>query len=161
MIAWNLQVCQNPPKLRKPTRVTWKDVPVLFSLKAGRKNLTNRHENHPTPTPSLCAPEWCWSFLLSSTGCSHHTGQLAKFGWILTYLKISPEMALTQLLPRAIQLSDVSICNTSELVLFVQFYWFLNLRISSDIHLLAASRGKKSCVKLISSENKVTIWELW
>ena len=26
---------------------------------------------------------------------SHHTGRLAKFGWILKYLKISVEMALT------------------------------------------------------------------
>ena len=34
---------------------------------------------------------------------SHHTGRLAKFGWILTHLKISLEMALTRLLPRAIQ----------------------------------------------------------
>ena len=37
---------------------------------------------------------------------SHHTGRLAKFGWILTYLKISLEMALTQLLPGAFQLSS-------------------------------------------------------
>ena len=35
---------------------------------------------------------------------SHHTGRLVKFGWILTNLKISVKMALTQLLPRAIQL---------------------------------------------------------
>ena len=35
---------------------------------------------------------------------SHHTGQLAKFGWILTYLKISIEMAVTWFLPRVIQL---------------------------------------------------------
>ena len=33
---------------------------------------------------------------------SHHTGRLAKFGWILTYLKISAEMAVTWFLPRAI-----------------------------------------------------------
>ena len=26
---------------------------------------------------------------------SHHTGRLAKFGWILTYLKVSVEMAVT------------------------------------------------------------------
>ena len=38
---WNCQVCQNPPKLCKPTCVIWIDVPVLFFLKAGRKDLTN------------------------------------------------------------------------------------------------------------------------
>ena len=35
---------------------------------------------------------------------SNHTGRLAKFGWILTYLKISVEMAVTWFLPGAIQL---------------------------------------------------------
>ena len=35
---------------------------------------------------------------------SHNTGRLAKFGWILTYLKISLEIAVTWLLPGAIQL---------------------------------------------------------
>ena len=36
---------------------------------------------------------------------SHQTGRLPKFGWILlTYLKISVEMAVTWLLPGAIQL---------------------------------------------------------
>ena len=35
---------------------------------------------------------------------SHHTGRLAKCGWILTYLKISVEMAVTWFLPGAIQL---------------------------------------------------------
>ena len=34
---------------------------------------------------------------------SHNTGRLPKFGWILTYLKISLEMAVTWLLPGAIQ----------------------------------------------------------
>ena len=34
---------------------------------------------------------------------SHHTGRLARFGWILTYLKISVEMAVTWFLPGAIQ----------------------------------------------------------
>ena len=34
---------------------------------------------------------------------SNHTGRLAKFGWILTYLKISVEMAVTWSLPGAIQ----------------------------------------------------------
>ena len=34
---------------------------------------------------------------------SHNSGQLAKFGWILTILKISLKMALTRLLPGAIQ----------------------------------------------------------
>ena len=66
---WNFQVCQNPPKLRKPTCVMWKDVPVVFSQEPLRKDLTNRHKSLP---PSLCAPEWCWknlsSFLLCSTG---------------------------------------------------------------------------------------------
>ena len=37
---------------------------------------------------------------------SHHTGRLAKFGWILTYLKISVQMAVTRFLPGAIQLTD-------------------------------------------------------
>ena len=32
---------------------------------------------------------------------SHHTGRLAKFGWILTYLKISVEMALTRFVARS------------------------------------------------------------
>ena len=36
---------------------------------------------------------------------SHNTGRLAKFGWILTYLKIRLEMSLTRLLPGAIQLA--------------------------------------------------------
>ena len=39
---------------------------------------------------------------------SHDTGRLAKFGWILTYLKISLEMAVTWLLPGAFQLSSVN-----------------------------------------------------
>ena len=30
---------------------------------------------------------------------SNHTGRLARFGWILTYLKISVEMAVTWFLP--------------------------------------------------------------
>ena len=34
---------------------------------------------------------------------SHDTGWLAKFGWILTYLKISLEMVVTWLLPGAFQ----------------------------------------------------------
>ena len=36
---WNYQVCQNPPKLRKPTCVIWKDVPVLFFPKSRKKRL--------------------------------------------------------------------------------------------------------------------------
>ena len=43
-----------------------------FSLKAGRKDLTNRPKQHRNIF-------------------SNHTGRLAKFGWILTYLKISVE----------------------------------------------------------------------
>ena len=38
---------------------------------------------------------------------SHHTGRLAKFGWILTYLKTSVEMRVTWLLPGAIQLDII------------------------------------------------------
>ena len=38
---------------------------------------------------------------------SNHTGRLAKFGWILTYLKISVEMAVTWFLPGAIQLLSI------------------------------------------------------
>ena len=43
-----------------------------FSLKAGRKDLTNRPKQHRNIF-------------------SNHTGRLAKFGWILTYFKISVE----------------------------------------------------------------------
>ena len=35
---------------------------------------------------------------------SHQKGRLAKFGWILAYLKISVEMVVTWFLPGAIQL---------------------------------------------------------
>ena len=35
---------------------------------------------------------------------SHHTGRLVKFGWILTYLKISVKMTVTWFLAGAIQL---------------------------------------------------------
>ena len=38
---------------------------------------------------------------------SNHTGRLPKFGWILTYLKISVEMAVTWVLPGAIQLFNL------------------------------------------------------
>ena len=41
---------------------------------------------------------------------SNHTGRLAKFGWILTYLKISVEMAVTWFLPGAIQFSCGEFC---------------------------------------------------
>ena len=37
---------------------------------------------------------------------SHHTGRLAKFGWILTYWKISVEMVVTRLLPRAVNYNN-------------------------------------------------------
>ena len=40
---------------------------------------------------------------------THDTDWLVKFGWILTYLKISLEMVLTRLLPRAIQLLSIDI----------------------------------------------------
>ena len=36
---------------------------------------------------------------------SNHRGRLAKFGWILTYLKVSVQMAVTRFLPGSIQLS--------------------------------------------------------
>ena len=36
---WNFQVCQNPPKLRKPTCVMWKDVPVLSFPRSRKKRL--------------------------------------------------------------------------------------------------------------------------
>ena len=39
---------------------------------------------------------------------SHNTGWLAKFGWILIYLKISLEMVLTWLLPGAIQFGPMN-----------------------------------------------------
>ena len=117
-----------------------------FSLKAGRKDLTNRpkvlspHPRTPTVFFLLCST----GFLISRVSkfsifqeersnwggggggertlglfvksilpafwkkqhrniFSNHTGRLA-FGWILTYLKISVEMAITWFLPGAIQL---------------------------------------------------------
>ena len=39
---------------------------------------------------------------------SHHTGRLARFGWILTYLKISVEMAVMWFLPEPFKWSTVS-----------------------------------------------------
>ena len=132
-------VCQNLPKLCRPTWVMWNDVPVLFfSLKPRRKDLTNRHESLPPP-PSPSVPPNDVKRILAGfcrvaqgvhISCiqilhffrtvglfvksflpalkkqhrnifSHYTGQLVKFGWILTYLKISLEM---RLLPRAFQL---------------------------------------------------------
>ena len=45
-------------------------------------------------------------------------------------------------------------------MLFARFDWFLNLGISSTIHLLAASGWKKCRARPISSENEVTFWEL-
>ena len=45
---------------------------------------------------------------------SNHTGRLPKFGWILTYLKISVEMAVTWLLPGAIQLWMGYFCETKS-----------------------------------------------
>ena len=60
---------------------------------------------------------------------SHHTGRLVKFGWILTYLKISVEMAATWFLPGAIPLLKTSVsiifehkkiqCSTSWIVIML------------------------------------------
>ena len=52
-----------------------------------------------------------------------------------------------------------SIYSTSEYWLFTRFYWFLNLGISSAIHLLAASGERKWHANFLS-EKKITIWEL-
>ena len=42
----NFQACQNPLKRHKLTHLMWIDFPVLFfSLQAGRKDLTHRHES--------------------------------------------------------------------------------------------------------------------
>ena len=135
----------------------WKHVPVLFSLKAGRKDLTKRPKplssQHPPPPPHptvfcrvargfsyLVYPNWAFFRRKGAIGCvwwggegggwverelqaclsksflpafrkkqhrnifSHHTGRLVKFGWILTYLKLSVEMAVTWFLPGAIQM---------------------------------------------------------
>ena len=50
------------------------------------------------------------------------------------------------------------VCTTEvNIVLFERFDWFLNLRIASAIHLLAACRGKKWRANPILSENKVTV----
>ena len=51
----------------------------------------------------------------------HHTGRLAKFGWILTYLKISVEMAVTWF------------ARSHSICLFVILLWWCNgyLQISS------------------------------
>ena len=130
---WNFQVCQNPAKLRKPTCVMWKDVPVLFSPKSTEKRLDKQARKS---IPPLCPrmmlkffrreEQWgvcgvgrqnfrpvCQVFSPCFDGkkqhrniFSHNTGWLAKFGWILTYLKISLEMAVTWLLPGAIQVFE-------------------------------------------------------
>ena len=60
------QVCQNPPKLRKPTCDMWKDVPVLFfPYKQGEKTWHTGQSSLPTTirTVQNCS----WRFLWSST----------------------------------------------------------------------------------------------
>ena len=130
---WNFQVCQNPPKLHKPTCVMWKDVPVLFFPKSREKRLDKQAWSSLPPslipagkvlnldTWDILTPCAGWQktakILLTSFGgtegergggrlsclcatfsyllvgnkqhrniLSHNTGQLAKFGSILTYL---------------------------------------------------------------------------
>ena len=41
--------CQNPPKLRKPTCVMWKDIPVLFFPKSREKRLDSSKVLSPHP----------------------------------------------------------------------------------------------------------------
>ena len=63
---WNFQVCQNPPKLRKPTCVMWKDVPVLFFPKSRKKRLDkpawSSLSGPPHPHCSF-PPEKCWIWI--------------------------------------------------------------------------------------------------
>ena len=55
---WKFQVCQNPPKLCKPTCVMWKDVAVLFSPKTAEKRLEKQAQTStPTPLPPPSMPE--------------------------------------------------------------------------------------------------------
>ena len=56
----NFQVCQNPPKLRKPTCVMWKNVPVLFF--PYKQGVTHRpkvlSQAPPPPPPPIAPPSW-------------------------------------------------------------------------------------------------------
>ena len=74
---WNFQVCQNPPKLREPTCMIWKDVPVLFfpkSRKTWQTGLKFSFNPPPPPPPPPhthththpnCSfpPEKCWIWI--------------------------------------------------------------------------------------------------
>ena len=53
---------------------------------------------------------------------SNHTGRLTKFGWILTYLKISVEMAVTWFLP-ALIVRKSSNEGLFQFLRFVQLVW--------------------------------------
>ena len=56
-LDWNFQVCQNSPKLRKPTCGIWKDVPVLFFPKSRKKRLDKQASSSlPPPPPPPIAP---------------------------------------------------------------------------------------------------------
>ena len=97
---------------------------VVFFLKAGRKDLTNRPEvlfQPPPPPPPTTAPPpncsfppeicWIWIHEIWETPCYTAKNRpvcqvFVKFGSILTYLKISVEMAVTWFLPGAIQLLE-------------------------------------------------------
>ena len=57
---------------------------------------------------------------------SNRTGRLAKFGWILTYLKISVEMAVTRFLPGAIQLLTLF---KSILNIYCEFGFHTNVKL--------------------------------
>ena len=66
---WNLRVnCQNPPKLREPTCVIWKDVPVLFFFPKSRKKRLDKQAwsslSIPPPPPNCSfPPEKCWIWI--------------------------------------------------------------------------------------------------
>ena len=66
---------------------------------------------------------------------SNHTGLLAKFGWILTYLKISVEMAVTWFLPGAIQL-DYG-CTKYN----IMWFWWMSRWCRSAWHSLLCASG--------------------
>ena len=56
-----MQVCQNPSKLRNPTCVMWKDVPVLFFQEREKTWDTGlKPPPPPPPSSSLLKQSWIW-----------------------------------------------------------------------------------------------------
>ena len=104
-----------------------------FFLKAGRKDLTNRPKGL-SPQPKSFLPV----FRKRRNIFSHHTGRLAKFGWILTYLNISVEMAVTWFLPGAIQLC-------------FHFKFWRAVEKRSIHFILSSQEGRNLCFRLISA----------